>query len=132
MKQFTFFKDEPIDDNKKYTNKIDAPVYEPKNKQPYILDLIDDRKAKRLVNEILESNVSKKEKTFLMKSAYRHAVFNYEKIADYYAHASKEMQQLMAKSALVIVDIEDAIKTGYIKLCKDIKKSYLEEYPSEK
>lgn len=63
-----------------------------------------------------------------MDSARRHNVFNYEKIADYYAHSSKEMQNLMEKSGLVIIDFEKAIQYGYVKLCDEIRKQYLEEY----
>ena len=55
-------------------------------------------------------------------AASRHIVFNYAKIADYYAHADKEMQELMEQSALVILDIDDAIANGYVKLSKDIEK----------
>ena len=53
-------------------------------------------------------------------AATRHIVFNYAKIADYYAHAGEEMQNLMEKSALVLIDIDDAIANGYIQLSKDI------------
>jgi hypothetical protein len=53
---------------------------------------------------------------------------NYEKIADYYAHSSKEMQHFMERSALVIIDFEKAIEYGYIKLCDEIRTQYLEEY----
>ena len=55
-------------------------------------------------------------------------MFNYEKIADYYAHSSKEMQHLMERSALVIVDFEKAVQYGYVKLCDEIRSQYLEEY----
>ena len=48
--------------------------------------------------------------------------FNYELIAEYYAHATKEMQILMEKSALVIIDINDAIANGYVKLSENIEK----------
>ena len=41
-------------------------------------------------------------------------VFRYDKIADYYANSSAYMQKLMEDSALVIVDIEDAIMNGYV------------------
>ena len=41
-------------------------------------------------------------------------VFNYGKIADYYAHQPREMQKLMEKSALVIIDLNDAIANGYV------------------
>lgn len=45
-------------------------------------------------------------------------MFNYSKIADYYASASPEMQELMEDSALVIIDFDDAIAKGYVKLNK--------------
>jgi hypothetical protein len=80
------------------------------------------------MKEIDASNLSYDEKNFLIDAARRHTVFNYEKIADYYAHASKEMQQLMERSALVIIDFEKAIEYGYVKLSDDIRKQYLEEY----
>ena len=79
---------------------------------------------------IKNSNVSEEEKKFLKLAASRHIVFNYAKIADYYAHASKEMQELMEQSALVILDIDDAIANGYVKLSKDIER-ILEESGDE-
>ena len=80
------------------------------------------------MKEIETSNLPYEEKMFLMDAARRHSVFNYEKIADYYAHASPEMQHLMERSALVIIDFEKAIEYGYVKLCDEIRKQYLEEY----
>ena len=47
-------------------------------------------------------------------AATRHIVFNYSKIADYYTSASKEMQHLIERSALVIIDFEKAIQYGYV------------------
>lgn len=115
-------------EEKKYTSKIEAPIYEPKNKQPYLIELVDKSKTHRLINEINNSSLSYDEKMFLIDAARRHNVFNYEKIADYYAHASKEMQELMERSALVIIDFDKAIQLGYVKLCEDIKKQYMTEY----
>jgi hypothetical protein len=80
------------------------------------------------MREIENSDLSREEKTFLMNGAQRHIVFNYEKIADYYAHSSKEMQHLMERSALVIIDFEKAVQYGYVKLCDEIRTQYLEEY----
>ena len=48
--------------------------------------------------------------------------FNYGKIADYYANTDVDMQRLMEQSALVIVDVDDAIANGYVKFSKDILK----------
>ncbi len=74
------------------------------------------------------SNLPIEEKNFLMDAARRHNVFNYEKIADYYAHATHEMQQLMERSGLVIIDFEKAIQYGFVKLSEEIKTQYLTEY----
>lgn len=81
-------------------------------------ECIDISKYKELKNNISNANISDLEKKFLLYAATRHIVFNYSKIADYYASASPEMQQLMEKSALVIIDFNDAIAEGYVKLNK--------------
>lgn len=130
MKQVNLFGAEfaPDNENQKYSSKIEAPIYEPKNKKPHIVELVDKSKTKRLILEIENSSLPYEEKMFLVDAARRHNVFNYEKIADYYAHSSKEMQLLMEKSALVIIDFEKAIQLGYVKLCEDIKTQYLTEY----
>ena len=103
-----------------YTFKTNIPQYVPKDKPVKLTDCIDTKKYKELKNKILKSNVSKMEKYFLLACATRHYVFNYSKIADYYSQASKEMQELMEDSALVIIDFDDAIAKGYVKLNKRI------------
>jgi hypothetical protein len=128
MKQFNMFKGIENQEDKKYTTKIQSPIYEPKNVKPHVLELYDNQKTKRLIREIDSSALPIEEKMFLVDAARRHTIFNYEKIADYYAHSSKEMQEFMERSALVIVDFEKAIQNGYVRLCDDIKKQYLEEY----
>ena len=130
MKQFNLFgkEESSIQKEQKYSTKVEAPVYEPKNKQPHILELCDDGKTNRLINEIKLSLLPSHEKEFLIKAASRHIVFNYEKIADYYANSSCEIQHLMERSGLVIMDFEKAIEYGYVKLCDEIRKQYLEEY----
>ena len=130
MKQVDLFGSEfkPDEAEKKYSSKIETPIYEPKNKKPHVLELIDSHKTKRLIREIENSNVGEDEKTFLIEAAKRHSVFNYENIADYYAHATPEMQHLMERSALVIIDFEKAIQYGYVRLCDEIREQYLSEY----
>lgn len=130
MKQLTMFKNEQ-EEEESYSSKIEAPVYEPKNKPPHLLELCDDSKAKSLVREIDQSNLREEEKAFLRLAANRHSVFHYEKIADYYSHASIEMQKLMEKSALVIIDFDKAIEGGFVRLCEDIKTQFMEEYCNE-
>jgi hypothetical protein len=103
-----------------YTNKITVPTYEPKNKKPPIADLYNDEKAMDLIADIKDSKLPQKEKDFLMAAASRHIVFNYSKIADFYAHSTKECQELMEQSALVIVDYKEAIKNGFVYLTAQI------------
>lgn len=113
--------------DKKYTAKIKAPIYTPKQRNPSTYELFNTVKSDSLIEEIQKSNVSKLEKAFLIEAAKRHTVFNYAMIADYYAHANKEMQGLMEKSALVIIDFDKAIEYGYVKLSEDIADQYLED-----
>ena len=105
-----------------YTTKVGVPQYLPSGDKPDILSLCDEQKVLKLLADIDKSNVTEAEKKFLRKAAYRHYVFNYSKIADYYAHSDKEMQELMEQSALVLIDFNDAIANGYVELSVYIKK----------
>lgn len=111
----------------KYTSKIKAPIYEPKNRKPHIKELYNDLKTKQLIRDIEKSNISDDEKIFLIESAKRHTVFNFSKIADYYSHSSTEMQDLMERSALVIIDYKKAVEYGFVKLSEDIRRIYMNE-----
>lgn len=116
------------EEEQKYTKKIQAPIYEPSHAKPHILTLCDNQKTKNLIHDIDKSSLPEDEKKFLRFAAWRHAIFHYERIADYYAHATPEMQKLMEDSALVIIDFDAAIEHGFVKLCDDIREQYLEEY----
>ncbi len=119
-----------IFDNEKeevYSSKIKSPVYEIKNSKPQIEDVIDDTKTKELFKEIEESSVTQEEKEFLKNSAMRHYVFDYSKIADYYAHSDNEMQGLMEKSALVIIDYEKAIENGFVEMTQYMRDIQLDD-----
>jgi len=113
-----------VEDDDTYTRKIVAPTYEPKNEKPVITDLINQYKTNELISKIESSNISKEDKIFLTQAAFRHTVFDYSKTADYYSHSSKEVQELMEDSALVIIDFDKAIEKGYVKLTKDIAAAY--------
>lgn len=104
----------------KYTQKICVPQYTPKGFKPKA-KAVDKTKYNELIAEINNSNVSEVEKEFLKLAATRHLKFDYSVIAESYCHASKEMQELMEKSALVIIDVDDAIANGYVRLSKRIK-----------
>lgn len=126
MENFGFNLDELTDEdllneNNPYTMKVKIPQYEIKGEMPELFELVDENKVKELIDRINKSNVSAEQKEFLRKAAQRHLLFNYSKIAEYYAHQEKEMQELMEDSALVIIDINDAIAKGYAKLSADIE-----------
>ena len=100
-----------------YTSTINVPTYEPTHDEPpEIESLTDTEKYHSLLSEINAAKLSKAEKEFLRLAAARHIVFDYKNIAEYYAHASEEMQNLMEKSALVIIDYDKAIEYGYAKI----------------
>lgn len=130
-RQFLLFDNRPDETKRKYTGKIEAPIYLPSQRKPHIWVLCDDTKTMNLIREINASEVSPDEKAFLTAAAWRHAVFDYELIADYYAHATAEMQRLMERSALVIIDFDAAIENGFVRLCDDIRRQYFEEYSGD-
>lgn len=111
-------------DENPYSKKVASPVYEPKGEKPAIDTLYDDEKTMDLILSIKESKLSEKEKAFLMAAASRHIVFDYSAIADYYAHASKECQELMEHSALVIIDFNKAIENGFVNLTENINNMF--------
>ena len=97
-----------------YSSKIEAPQYNITGDNPELEELYDTEKADALAKEIDEADVPKKVKAFLKVAAMRHVVFNFRNIAEYYAHADAKVQRLMEKSALVIIDFEDAIRNGFV------------------
>lgn len=123
----------PVEDEEsQYTKKIEAPVYEPKrDKQPKECTLIDRAKYDDLLQEVESSCVPMSVKEFLKIAAARHIVFDYGEIAEYYAHASTEVQEMMERSALVIIDFNKAIDNGYTKLKNDIYEIMLEDTSDE-
>jgi hypothetical protein len=130
MKQLNLFGQEmnPANEPNKYATSVEAPVYTPKGKKPHVMELVDQTKAFALIKEIEDSDIPWAEQLFLIAAAMRHNVFNYEQIAEYYTHSSKEMQELMEKSGLVIIDFNKAIECGFVRLCEDIRRQYMEDY----
>lgn len=118
---FDLPKQEVTSVDEKYSKKTAIPQYVPSDTKPVIEELIDSDKYRELCQNINKSKLPEEEKQFLRLAASRHIVFNYAKIADYYAHSDKEMQKLMEQSALVIIDMNDAIANGYVRLSKNIE-----------
>ena len=120
MSLFKFTKKDFMENDVKYSRSISIPQYKIKGEKPFIDELYLNKKVVELLNHIESSSVTDEEKKFLRIASYRHYIFNYDKIAEYYAQASKEMQELMEESALVIIDINDAIMNGYVIASKKI------------
>lgn len=111
--------------DERYTKKVESPVYTPKGDKPELDSLYDTSKYDELIEEIEEAKgVSEEVREFLRFAACRHVVFNYEQIAEYYAHASKKLQALMEESMLVIVDFDKAIEKGFVKLVEEIAECF--------
>lgn len=117
-----------IDDNfnrDRYTNVIPKIQYVPKERTaPSEFSLYNTDKYDSLVKDIKGKNLPKDVEKFLLLSATRHIVFNYARIAEYYCHANKDIQELMEKSGLVIIDFNDAMENGYIELTKHLEELY--------
>lgn len=104
-----------------YSKGVKIPQYEPSGADVGLDECFDDTKTNELIKEIDASNVPEEYKRFLRMAAYRHTVFNYKNIAELYAKAEPEVQRLMEASALVIIDINDAIANGWVKMSKTIQ-----------
>jgi len=103
-----------------YTSKIKLPLYEPKGKKPAISELYDDAKTRSLLEEIDTSDAPEDIKGFLRVAAQRHTSIHFRNVAEFYCHASPEVQGLMERSALVIIDFDKALEGGFIKLTKKL------------
>jgi len=101
-----------------YTSKIVSPVYEPKGPCPAVEDLYDEEKCQSLIADIDAAGLPEDVAEFLRAAATRHTVFRFRNIAEFYAHSSAEVQDLMEKSGLVIIDFNKAIEYGFVKLTK--------------
>jgi hypothetical protein len=112
---------EKNNENNPYTMKIKSPVYEIKGDKPKTHDLVDLEKYNNLIKEIDDADIEYDIKIFLKHAASRHIVFKYQDIAEYYAHESKEVQELFEKSALIILDYEKAIENGFVEMVKEIE-----------
>jgi len=119
---------EPIEGDK-YTQIVDTPIYTPTGPQPAIEELTDRSIADELIGQIRQAELPPAIEQFLLDAAERHVAFNFERIANYYAHSSPDIQALMERSALVIVDYDQAIANGFVRLKKDIDAAFRKDYP---
>ena len=119
---------EPVTDEA-YVQTVDTPIYEPSGPQPEIAELSDRSTADELRREIRDAELPEEVERFLLDAAERHVAFNFQHIANYYAHAPADVQELMERSALVVVDYDQAIQTGFVRLKEDIDAAFHQDYP---
>ena len=103
-----------------YTAVINTPQYVPMGIDAPLESLVDTSKTDILLKEIEESDIPDEVKDFLRFGAYRFLKFDYMKIAEYYANAPAEVQDLFEREALVIIDYDDALKEGFVKTSKTL------------
>jgi hypothetical protein len=115
-------KDDGLSEN--YSRKIEAPIYEITGKCPSVVEMMDRGKTETLQSEIDRADLSDDVRAFLHFAAERHTVFNFRNIAEFYAHADAETQDLMERSALVIIDFDKAIEQGFVKLSASIAEQF--------
>jgi len=112
-----------------YTREIKSPAYQITGEKPNASDLYDNTRTLELIEAIQEADgITDEERAFLIVAAQRHTVLNFHNIAEYYAHADKQLQDLMEDSALVIIDFGKAIELGYVQLTEEIAEIVQDEY----
>lgn len=105
----------------KYSQKIVSPIYEVKGIVPDIKTIIDMKKVNSLLHDIENAKIAKEVKDMLKICAYRHAVIDFSKMAEYYAQADKQVQRLMEDNGLVIIDYNRAVENGFVEIVGSIK-----------
>lgn len=138
MEQFGFGEADTLDSDKifeekdnPYTTNLNCPQYEPTGKDVPLEALVDTSKTDQLLEEIAEADVPDDVKRFLRLGAQRHLRFDYRNIAEYYSNAPPEVQDLFERSALVIIDYEDAMKHGFVRATSAIEEIFQSESEDE-
>lgn len=117
--------DEGDGDDPNYVRTVEAPIYEPKSETPPPVEaLYDETKTRELLGRIEEADLPEGVRLFLRAAASRHTVFDYEEIAEFYAHANAETQALFEDSALVIIDFDAAVEKGFVRLVGELGAAY--------
>jgi len=122
---------DPHGDRVNYTRKVETPVYEPQGDKPTLGALYDDTRTQALLATIDNADLPEDVAEFLRLAAGRHTAFDFRNIAEYYAHAEPDLQQLMEESALVVIDFDQAIELGFVKLSQKVAEAYASEYEQQ-
>jgi hypothetical protein len=107
-----------------YIKTIEPPIYEPTGEQPAVPQLYDRVHTDKLIAEIQDAEMPENLRSFLIAAAERHTRFHFQNIAEYYAHSEADVQRLMERSALVVIDFDQALELGYAQLSSDTAEQY--------
>ena len=103
--------------------EVSIPYYTPAEECPDSTELADLSEVDELNSIITKLKPEKGLEAILRARAAFFADFDFQKIADYYAHANKDTQELMKRLGLVIVMPKEAYELG---MC-DFRESFDEE-----
>ena len=103
--------------------EVSIPYYTPAEECPDSTELADLSEVDELNSMITKLKPEKGLEAILRARAAFFAEFDFQKIADYYAHANKDTQELMKRLGLVIVMPKEAYEMG---MC-DFRESFDEE-----
>lgn len=105
-------------DGETYSVKVETPVYEPKRGVPPTVEkMVEWEKAEALAARVDKlEGVPEDVRTFLRFACYRFVKFHFDEIAEFYCHASLEVQRMMEDLALVIIDFNRATELGFVRL----------------
>ncbi len=105
-----------------YSKSTNHIQYTPKMNQAVSSEVLYDlTKYKELRKKIAAADLSDEDRTFLNFAATRHIVFNYQMVAEFYAQAPANVQELMEDSGLVILDFDDAIEKGFVEMTETLR-----------
>lgn len=103
--------------------EVSIPYYTPAEDCPETTELADLSEVDELNSIITKLKPEKGLEAILRARAAFFADFNFQKIADYYAHADKKTQEVMKRLGLVVVIPKEAYELG---MC-DFRESFDEE-----
>lgn len=102
---------------------VSIPYYTPAEKAPEATELADLSEVEELVDNINRCKLEKPLADILRARAAFFAEFDFQKIADYYAHADDTVKDLMKRLGLVIIIPKEAYDRG---MC-DFREGFDEE-----
>lgn len=113
--------DQVLSDKYPATFNLIAPIYRPAESQPAVRELADLDAIAPLLADIESAHLPHDLKSFLRAAACRLVKIDFDKAADYYAHAPAAVQRLFERAALVIVDYDRAVELGFAEFIEDAR-----------